>query len=90
MAIVMEIDNPNGSKELYEKLKQRLGLEGPAGGILHVAGPSPNGGWRVVEVFESQEHAKRFIEDRLRPAFEALGAPPPPPPEFWPAESYMV
>ena len=90
MAIVLQIDNPNGSKELYERLKERLGLERPAGGILHVAGASPNGGWRVVEVFESKEQATQFMEDRLRPAFQELGAPPPPPPEFWPADSYMV
>ena len=51
-----------------------LGLEKPAGGIFHVAGPSPNGGWRVIEVFESDEDAQRFVE-RLKPAFEAVGVP---------------
>ena len=66
----MLIDNPEGSQELYDKVLEHLALDGkPAGGILHVAGPSPGGGWRVVEVWESQEDANRFFEERLGPAF---------------------
>ena len=52
MAIAMLVDNPEGSQELYDRLRKQLDLDGPAGGVLHVAGPSPNGGWRVLEVFE--------------------------------------
>ena len=77
MAVAMLVDNPEGSQETYDRVRERLGLERPAGGIFHVAGPSPNGGWRVIEVWESEEDAKRFVE-RLRPAFEAVGAPAPP------------
>jgi hypothetical protein len=65
-------------------------LEKPAGGIFHVAGPSPNGGWRVIEVWESEADAKRFVKERLLPAFEAASAPPPPPPEFWPVHNYLA
>ncbi len=89
MAVAMLVDNPEGSQETYEKVRERLGLERPAGGIFHVAGPSPNGGWRVIEVWESEEDAKRFVE-RLRPAFEAVGAPAPPPPQLWPVHNYMT
>ena len=62
MAVAMMVDNPEGSQETYERVRERLGLEQPAGGIFHVAGPSPNGGWRVIEVLESEEDAKRFVE----------------------------
>src|SRR5919106_3208794 len=55
MAVAMMVDNPHGSQELYEAIRAHLGLEKPAGGIFHVAGPSPNGGWRVIEVWESEE-----------------------------------
>ena len=90
MPVAMMVDNPEGSREIYESVRKRLGLEKPAGGILHVAGPSPNGGWRVIEVFESDEHAQRFVE-RLKPAFEAVGAQAPPqPPQFWPVHNYMT
>ena len=90
MAVAMLIDNPNGSQEIYEQLRERIGLEKPAGGIFHVAGPSPNGGWRVIEIWESEEDAKRFLVERLRPATEAIGAAPPPPPELWPIHDYMT
>jgi hypothetical protein len=92
VAIAMMVDNPEGSQEVYEKVREQLGLEdAPAGGILHVAGPSPNGGWRVIEVWETQEDANRFVQERLRPAFEAVGfASAPVEPEFWPVHNYMT
>ena len=90
MAVAMLIDNPNGSQEIYERLRERIGLDRPAGGTFHVAGPSPNGGWRVIEIWESEEDAKRFLVERLRPAAQAIGAAPPPPPELWPVHNYMT
>jgi hypothetical protein len=90
MAVAMLIDNQNGSQEIYEQLRERIGLDKPAGGIFHVAGPSPNGGWRVIEIWESEEDAKRFLAEGLRPAAEAIGAAPPPPPELWPVHNYMT
>jgi hypothetical protein len=90
MAVAMLIDNPSGSQEIYEQLRERIGLDKPAGGIFHVAGPSPNGGWRVIEIWESEEDAKRFLAERLGPAAEAVGTPPPPPPELWPVHNYMT
>ena len=73
MAIAMMVDNPQGSQEVYEKIRAQLGLEKPAGGIFHVAGPSPKGGWRVIEVWESEEQADRFFRERFMPALEAVG-----------------
>ncbi len=90
MAIAMMVDNPEGSQEAYDSVRGKIGLERPAGGIFHVAGPSPTGGWRVIEVWESEEDARRFVKERLLPAFEAVGAPPPPPPQFWPVHNYMT
>ena len=90
MAVAMLIDNPTGSQEIYEQLRERIGLDKPAGGIVHVAGPSPNGGWRVIEIWETKEDAKRFLAERLGPAAEAVGTAPPPPPELWPVHKYMT
>jgi hypothetical protein len=89
MAVAMMVDNPNGSQDVYERLRALIGLERPAGGIFHLAGPSPDGGWRVIEVWESEEDAKRFYEDRLLPAAEAVGAEAPPPPQIWSVHNYM-
>jgi hypothetical protein len=90
VAIAMLVDNPEGSQELYDRIRKQLDLEAPAGGILHVAGPSPNGGWRVIEVFESEEDAGRFLRERFGPALEAVGfAGRRPQPQFWPVHNYM-
>ena len=91
MPIAVLTDNPEGSQEIYEKVRAELGLETPAGGIFHCAGPSPNGGWRVIEVWETQEDADRFRNERLLPAFEAVGAPRPPlQPEVWELHNVMT
>jgi hypothetical protein len=91
MPVAMLVDNPEGSQEIYDKVREQLGLEdNPAGGILHVAGPSPNGGWRVIEVWESEEDAQRFLEERLKPAFDAVGFTGRAEPEFWPVHNYMT
>jgi hypothetical protein len=62
-----------GSQEIYDRIRKQLELDAPAGGILHVAEPSPDGGWRVIEVFESEEDAGRFLKERFGPALEAVG-----------------
>jgi hypothetical protein len=46
VTVAMMVDNPEGSREIYDSVRERLGLEKPAGGILHVAGPSPK--WRLA------------------------------------------
>jgi hypothetical protein len=91
MPVVMMVDNPNGTAELYDNVRAELRQDRAAGGIFHVAGPSPDGGFRVIEVWESQEQAERFNRERLRPALEAAGtAAPPPRAQFWPVHNYMT
>ena len=38
----------------------------------------------MIEVWESEEDTKRSVNERLLPAFEAIGALLPPQPQFWP------
>ena len=90
MSVAMVVDNPQGSQDLYERTRELLGLDAPAGGTCHLAGPRPEGGWRVIEVFDSEEDARRFVRERVGPAMEALGAEAPPPPQFWRLHDCMV
>jgi hypothetical protein len=90
MAVAMMVDNPNGSQEVYERIRAHLGFQKPIGGVFHIAGPSPNGGWRVIEVWESEEEAYRFFHERFVPVLRALGIDEPSAqPEFWPVHNAM-
>lgn len=88
MSIGMLIDNPGGSRELYERLLATMDVHPPLGGIAHLAGPGPQGGWRVIEVWESEEQAKAFVTERFKPALRAVGFEGTPPvPQFWTIEA---
>jgi hypothetical protein len=90
VAVAMVVDNPQGSQEIYERIRDVIGLDRPAGGICHLAGPGPDGGWRVIEVWESEQDARRFVEERVLPAAEAVGAPAPPAPQIWQLHNCMT
>jgi hypothetical protein len=59
---------------VLERVQQVLGDAGPEGCLVHIAGPT-GGGWRVIEVWESEEAQRRFQDDVLNPAFEGAGTP---------------
>lgn len=67
------IEAPIGSPEQYEKIREWTGISGaPAGAVLHIAGPTDNGGWQIVTVWESRQAAARWGQ-KVRAAREALG-----------------
>ena len=82
MAVGMLLDTPDGTQELYEALTERAfgtlqPAVPPAGLILHTAGPLVDGGWRVFDVWESEEAFWQFFDERLLPAARELGQDPP-------------
>ena len=60
----------------------------PSGGVYHVAGPTDDG-FRVVDVWESQEDFDRFFEEKLHAALEAEGMPAPNV-STWPVHNTMT
>jgi hypothetical protein len=77
MAIGIVIEIPGGTKAQYDAVMQKLQLNGrlPTGGLYHVAGPM-EGGWRVVDVWESEEAFQRFFQTKLGHAIKEAGVPP--------------
>ncbi len=82
MPVLMVHDIPGGTREQYDAIGSRLtdgkGLESlsdwPAEGILsHAAGPT-EGGWRVIDVWESEEAFQRFGEI-IGPLLQEAGMP---------------
>ena len=74
MAIALLIEIPGGTQEQYDATLCELGLPGPLpeGQLYHLAG-SMEGGWRIVDVWESQEAFDRFYQTRLRQALQKGG-----------------
>jgi hypothetical protein len=92
MAFVRLFDNPSVTRDQYDAANQQIGANAeniPDGGILHVAGPGPNGGWRVVEIWESEEAARRFDEERVEPVLRQVGVQRPAP-ETWEVHNLVM
>ena len=76
MAVGVFMGFPGVTWEQYEQLDQALGLsDPPEGELIHVCGPTSDGGWRTVDVWESQEAFERFVNELLLPHAQALGFP---------------
>ena len=91
MAVAMLLEWPGQTQEQYEQLMKQVALDAdpPEGGLFHVAGPMP-GGWRVVDIWESEEAFERFAQARLMPAVHRVGIPDMPDPQFYPVEGVWV
>jgi hypothetical protein len=81
MSWVMIMESPSGSQEEYDKVANNLkldspGSEWPQGFISHFAGPLEEGGWCIVDEWETKEDFQNFFENRLKPAMgEDTGTP---------------
>ncbi len=71
MAIATLAEVPGLTQEQYDDAVREVGLPAP-GQIFHLAGPM-EGGWRVLEVWESQEAADTFYHERLEQALQNAG-----------------
>ncbi len=90
MAIAVLFEMPGATQEQYDEVVQKLEDAGegmPPGRVYHVSGPTENG-WRVVDVWESQEQFERFGQT-LMPFLEEVGFPEFEP-EFWDVHNQIV
>ena len=59
---------PGMTEDLYNRMHAILGPKGLAarGSLLHMAGPS-DGGWYMLEVWESKDDCERFVREEVQP-----------------------
>jgi hypothetical protein len=75
VAFVFESDKVDQSS--YDALLKAIGRESvdapvPPGHIAHLAGPRPGGGWRAIDLWESEEAASAFYgSDQFAPVTAA-------------------
>lgn len=87
---MIEFEPPMGAEQ-YDELDAKIDpiSNRPEGMIFHSAGPSPDGGWRILDIWESQEHFDRFFSEQVGPSMlellgaEAMAAAPPPKITTW-------
>lgn len=65
----VETVSEGGSWEDYQRVVKELDDGAPEGLIVHVAGPYA-GGFRIIDVWESEDAYNRFRDEQLMPAFE--------------------
>jgi len=75
VAFVFESDKVDQSG--YDALMKAIGRESidapnPPGHIMHLAGPRPDGGWRAIDLWDSEEAASAFYgSDQFQPVAAA-------------------
>jgi heme-degrading monooxygenase HmoA len=73
MSICLIINVPGATQEQYDAVVQGVGEPELAdGNTHHVAGPA-DGGWCVVDVWESRAHFDRFLQERLGEQLQRAG-----------------
>jgi hypothetical protein len=96
MAVVLVHQGPTVTRERYDETVRRLTegrtdhMESPSdwpveGLLVHIAGDGPNG-FRVVDVWESEDACRRFGEI-LAPHLQAVGINDQP--ELYPAHAFV-
>jgi hypothetical protein len=74
MAVGLRLKFLGGTEQQYDAVHGHMDIDGdpPEGLILHSAGPI-DGGWGVIDFWESRYAFDRFGKERLQPAIQALG-----------------
>jgi len=73
MAICRIIET-GASPEQYEQIRSKLGVDAtpPPGGLIHIAAKGDDGTIRIIELWETREHAEEW-GDKVRAVRQDLG-----------------
>ena len=69
MPVLMIGEVPNLTEEIYAGMVGQLTprMQTAKGFISHAGGPSPSGGWRVVEIWESEADGQAWFDQNVKP-----------------------
>ena len=75
IAVVQEWAQGGDDTRNYDAIHQRLMADDamPDGFLVHTAGATGDGGFRIFEVWESEAQYQRFVAERLMPVLRELG-----------------
>ena len=69
MPVLMIAEVPNLTEEIYAGMIGQMKplILASKGFISHAGGPSPAGGWRVVETWESEADGDAWFDENVKP-----------------------
>jgi hypothetical protein len=72
MSVLMIAEQPNLDEGTYASmLKPLMPMLRSANGFMsHAGGPSPAGGMRIIEIWESESDQQKFFNENLKPSLE--------------------
>ena len=80
MAIAVQLDFNGGTLAQYDELREKMGFHaggtGGPGGIFHWVMKTDNG-FRVTDIWVSEEAFKRFSKEKIEPLSREVNLPPP-------------
>jgi hypothetical protein len=81
MPVLAVFEQPNLDEKTYASMLDQLMpvLRSAKGFMSHAGGPSPAGGTRIIEIWESEADSRNFFNENLKPNL---------PPELVPESSY--
>ncbi len=90
MAVGIRIKLPGVNVEEFDRVDAAIDVRGnhPEGLIFSASGPV-DGGWRVIDVWESRAHFDAFAAERIGPAAVAVGATVQPDIAEFPVHEYV-
>ncbi len=69
--------SPEQARQVITQVGQSLGNKRPDGALYHAEGPTEDGGWWAINVWETDDDARRFAETYLHPVLNELHVPIP-------------
>ena len=90
MALAFLLEFPGATQKQFDQVFEQLQLGGksPPGQLFHVDGPI-EGGWRAVDVWESQEALDTFFQAKLGQALQEAGVAAPQI-QVWPVSTILI
>ena len=69
MPVLTITEQPNLDEAPYASILEQLMplLRSAKGFMSHAGGPSPAGGMRIIEIWESEADSQKFFEENLKP-----------------------
>ncbi|HEY4451514.1 MAG TPA: hypothetical protein VGN13_07965 [Solirubrobacteraceae bacterium] len=94
MAVGIRLKFAGGTQQQYERAHHGMDIETnpPDGLIVHAAGPV-DGGWGVIDYWESRGQFDAFVQERLMPGLQGVGDegfPSPPDVKEFPVHNLQV